>query len=215
LNFGRTSASYSIGEHTLGPLQCSGSFQSSANGIPGSCADLWRAGESISGLYQVKTTDGAIVTVFCDMTKLPEENGHQTLIGTSDIKSTLIYFTVVRQSSYSTYGIIPYERILLNMGNAMNIATGTFTAPRNGIYYFVFTACIAPGTSHGWGDMSSSTGHIVRIESSSSYACSVGSAHMTVELKTGDTVHTTLNYGQFFANGGHQISFTGYLIHEI
>ena len=75
LNFGRTSVSASLGEHTLGPLRCLGSFQSSNNVIPTSCADLWRSGETVSGLYQVKANDGTIVTVFCDMSKLPEETG--------------------------------------------------------------------------------------------------------------------------------------------
>lgn len=217
LNFGRTSASYSIGEHTLGPLQCYGSFQSSANGIPGSCADLWRGGETVSGLYQVKVSDGTIVTVFCDMTKLPEENGHQTLIGTNDIKSTLVFFTVARESNYNVANsVMPYQKVLLNVGNAMNIGTGIFTAPRHGIYFFAFTASTLSG-DWAFGRISSSAGHsvIVEISPHNNGHASVGSAHMTVELKAADTVTTNLGAGYFYASSGHQISFTGYLIQEL
>lgn len=35
---------------------------------------------------------------------------------------------------------IPFEEEVLNIGNAMNINTGKFTAPRDGIYFLTFTA---------------------------------------------------------------------------
>ena len=35
--------------------------------------------------------------------------------------------------------MIPYQVERLNVGGAMNLATGTFTAPTNGIYSFSFT----------------------------------------------------------------------------
>ena len=75
LNFGRTSSIYSKGEHTLGPLRCSGLGRRSE--MPSSCKELWIAGHKLSALYQVQlTNDYSIATVWCDMSKLPDEKGN-------------------------------------------------------------------------------------------------------------------------------------------
>ena len=75
LNFGRTSLSNSIGEHTLGPLICSGTNQLDPNTKPSSCSDLWRAGNTVNGLYLVQSKEGTVNTVYCDFSKLPSETG--------------------------------------------------------------------------------------------------------------------------------------------
>ena len=47
---------------------------------------------------------------------------------------------VQRSTFYNTTAVpIPYDTAPINMGNAMNISTGIFTAPRKGVYFFVFT----------------------------------------------------------------------------
>ena len=57
-----------------------------------------------------------------------------------DIKTGGVYFQVQRNSIYNaTNTVIPYQVERLNVGGAMNLATGTFTAPTNGIYSFSFT----------------------------------------------------------------------------
>ena len=72
LNFGRTQQSYSSGVHTLGRFECTG--QVAVTGMPTSCADLWRIGHTLSGLYSVKGVQ-MVESVYCDFSKIPNEAG--------------------------------------------------------------------------------------------------------------------------------------------
>ena len=57
-----------------------------------------------------------------------------------DVKSAPVHFHVQRNSPFSTQDTpIPFELARVNEGNAMDLASGIFTAPRPGIYYFSFT----------------------------------------------------------------------------
>lgn len=64
----------------------------------------------------------------------------QKFIGYVDVKSTPTFFHVQKNTSFSSVGVpIPFEIVNVNSGKAMNVATGIFTAPRSGTYYFSFT----------------------------------------------------------------------------
>ena len=60
--------------------------------------------------------------------------GFEKLIGYTDVKSAPVHFYVQRNSNFYTTGTpIPFDLALVNEGNALDLATGKFTAPRNGI----------------------------------------------------------------------------------
>ena len=65
--------------------------------------------------------------------------GYETFIGYSDVKSLPVYFFVQKSVSQSVLGRVPFEVTNLDIGGAMNASSGTFTAPRSGIYSFAFT----------------------------------------------------------------------------
>jgi hypothetical protein len=67
----------SSGVHTLGRFECTG--QVAVSGMPSSCADLWRTGHSLSGLYSVLGT-AMVESVYCDFSKLPSDSGMQIQI---------------------------------------------------------------------------------------------------------------------------------------
>ncbi|EFX66774.1 neurexin IV [Daphnia pulex] len=137
LNFGRTQFEISSGVHTLSRFQCSG--QVTISGIPKSCEDLWRIGHSLNGVYSI-VGSAMMESVYCDFTKLPEDPGFQKWIGYADVKSVPTYFYVQRSDRFSKVNVsIPFDVALVNIGNAMNLTTGVFTAPRAGTYYFSFT----------------------------------------------------------------------------
>jgi hypothetical protein len=63
----------------------------------------------------------------------------QKWIGYADVKSAPVHFYVQRNSPFKTQSTpIPFELARVNEGNAMDLASGIFTAPRPGIYFFSF-----------------------------------------------------------------------------
>ena len=75
--------------------------------------------------------------------------GFQTWIGYADVKSSPTYFYVQRNASFNeTKTPIPFDVELLNVGGAMNLNSGKFTAPVAGRYFFSFTELVRfPGSS--------------------------------------------------------------------
>ena len=66
--------------------------------------------------------------------------GYETLIGYNDVKTSAgVYFSVKRKTTYIIKNtVLPYDDADVNVGGAMNIATGVFTAPTSGRYHFSF-----------------------------------------------------------------------------
>jgi hypothetical protein len=65
------------------------------------------------------------------------------LIGYADVKSAPVHFYVTRESDFDTENTpIPFDVVVVNEANAMDLTTGIFTAPRPGIYFFSFAAVV-------------------------------------------------------------------------
>ena len=65
--------------------------------------------------------------------------GFQNWIGFADVKSVPTYFYVKKNSRFGTPNIpIPFEVAVLNIGEAFDLSSGIFTAPRTGTYFFSF-----------------------------------------------------------------------------
>jgi hypothetical protein len=129
--------------------------------MPTSCEDLQRMGHKLSGFFLVKGSM-KMEAVYCNF--YPNGKGTacsrflvivcltllfadlQKKIGYADVKSTPVYFYVQRKAHYETRWFtsigtpITYELTQVNEGNAMDLPSGKFTAPRPGIYFFSFTA---------------------------------------------------------------------------
>lgn len=61
-------------------------------------------------------------------------------IGSIDLKTKSVHFNVQRTAEFTDENaIITFEKTKFNLGDAMNIANGVFTAPVAGIYHFAFS----------------------------------------------------------------------------
>ena len=166
-------------------------------------------------------------SVFCDFTKLPDDAGFQKWIGFVDVKSAPVHFFVQRNSTFNTTNTpIPYDLAVVNEGNAMDLTSGKFTAPRPGMYSFSFTG-------------------VARLYSSSSYVFfysylylngnRIGSSFIeefngpvdqyspftlqsTLNLKTGDQLWMQISYygssSYLYDDGNHYTHFTGFMLEE-
>ena len=125
--------------------------------------------------------------------------------------SSGVYFYVGRNSPYpTTKTAIPYEVERLNIGGAMNLASGVFTAPVSGRYQFNFVALALDETrvqlrlngvriAQGFGK---STFDTVAITS-------------TFGLKKNDRIDTYLFTGGGIHDGPYPYTqFTGILLEE-
>ena len=148
------------------------------------------------------------------------------MIGYADVKTSPVYFYVQKNVSHTVHNSkIPFELTRLNIGGAMNLSSGTFIAPRNGIYTFHFSSLSRHPTS-------SSSCYVIiylmlngiRIGSSDTHISNSNnsyysqSLHSTLELKVGDEVwllYTSTSSGPYLHdNENYHTHFTGYLLHE-
>ena len=69
---------------------------------------------------------------------------YETMIGFNDVKSIGgVYFYVILGPEFENAStVIPYDHEKLNAGGAMNLTTGVFRAPANGVYLFTFYAML-------------------------------------------------------------------------
>jgi hypothetical protein len=122
---------------------------------------------------------------------------------------------------------IPFELARVNEGNAMNLTSGIFTAPRPGIYFFSFTGVARLGSSGGvdfYSYLYLNGNKIV-----SSYVLerntpvdqlSPFTLQSTLNLKKGDQVCVMIDYSGgstsflYDSSNDHRTHFTGFMLEE-
>ena len=134
-----------------------------------------------------------------------------------DLKSSPVYFYAQKSGNFSKpNSVVTFELDRLNVGGAMNINTGVFTAPRSGTYHFSFTFMT--------NDPNKAIVIFIRKN-----GVSIGAAHTfalanvvlqsslpaTLKLKTGDIVDLfQIRDGIIYDDASHYTHFTGWLIEE-
>jgi hypothetical protein len=156
--------------------------------------------------------------------------GFQKWIGYADVKSAPVHFYVQRNFDFTTpYTPIPWDVAVVNEGNAMNLTSGIFTAPRPGIYFFSFTGhAYLPASSSVYlgvrlflnGDRIG-TGRVEDYSPGSNtagYQWSPLTLQSTMNLKSGDRVWLVIeviSYGAYLLDSGAQYThFTGFMLQE-
>lgn len=122
---------------------------------------------------------------------------------------------------------IPFEVETLNVGNAMNLTTGKFTAPRSGTYFFSFTALASfpPSVPEVfclaylyWNGVKTGSGGVE--EANTVYLqSSPFSVQSTLKLKSGDEIWIQINEMSdetiLYNDAGDLLTqFTGWMLDE-
>jgi hypothetical protein len=157
----------------------------------------------------------------------------EKVIGHVDVKSSPVYFSVERTSSFNRTNIpIPFESSQTNVGGAMDLASGVFTAPVLGVYSFNF---------HGQAEFNSSSTSVPHMavglfvnnervalamtEEANTRISSIGrgqrsplSLSTNVQLQKGDRVwlnmFSTSGTISLYDNDNRHSDFSGWLIEE-
>jgi hypothetical protein len=134
---------------------------------------------------------------------------------------------VQRESDFNTENTpITFNLARVNEGNAMDMTTGKFTAPRPGIYFFSFagTARLDSSSSSAWfnsylylnGDLIGTSQ--VREDKGPVLQWSPLTLQSTLNLKKGDQLWVTIFYGggssYLSEDGNHLTHFTGFMLEE-
>jgi hypothetical protein len=152
----------------------------------------------------------------------------QKWIGYVDVKSTPVHFYVQRNSTFNTTGTpIPFDLARVNEGNAMDLSSGVFTAPRPGTYFFSFAglAYLEDSSSSWFFSFLYLNGN--RIGSSHVYEANTPvdqrnplTLQSTLNLEKGDRVWVEIWYSDnsstFLADNSlfHLTHFTGFMLEE-
>ena len=143
------------------------------------------------------------------------------------MKSVPVHFYVQRNSEFKTTKTpIPFQLARVNEGNAMNLTSGIFTAPRPGIYFFSFTgqAQFPASSSKVWmgadlwlNGKIMAVGHVQELNTVAGQQSPL-TLHSTLNLKSGDQVWLKIGGRSTGANlyddGYHYTHFTGFMLQE-
>ena len=141
----------------------------------------------------------------------------ETRFGYMDLKTSPVHFYVQRSNRFSKKNSpITFELERLNIGGAMNIKTGIFTAPRNGVYHFDFSFLKDVSQNFVTVFLRKNGVNIGATEASGSANFDLQSSlHSTLKLDSGDKVDLfEVRGGVIIDDPDHYTHFTGWLIEE-
>ena len=156
---------------------------------------------------------------------LHNQKDFQKSIGYADVKSTPVHFYVQRNDHFSTFGTpIPFDLEKVNEGNAMDLTSGIFTAPRPGIYFFSFSG-LASFPASSWVELGVAlylNGDYIGLgyvsEANTAGQWSPLTLQSTLNLKSGDQVWLAISWqstGAYLHDSiYHHNHFTGFMLQE-
>ena len=101
----------------------------------------------------------------------------------------------------------------MNTGNGMNLATGVFTAPRDGIYHFQFSGVADDNSLFGI-DFVKNDQKVVNVYPASSGSKITGFLYSMLKLERNDRVYLISYMGTLHAHPDYLSYFSGWVSEE-
>ena len=125
-----------------------------------------------------------------------------------DVKSPPVYFQVQRNSPYNLLNTaIPFQIEQLNVGGAMNLNSGIFTAPKSGIYFFSFTSLKDWPANPLNVLLYHNSNYITMAHGTNVAGGFTATLSSSISLKSGDQISLRLIGGQLHDNEFHHTNF--------
>ena len=147
----------------------------------------------------------------------------ESLIGQVDVKTNTVHFYAKRKIPLpDAVGLIPFESVPLNEGDAFNMSSRSFIVPVPGIYHFHFSAVKYP-----FGNNSQHLRIRLQVNDMNTGTCAensqgggagdggaVVSLSASLRLAEGDKVNLYIVKGGLYDDGHSYTHFTGWLVEE-
>lgn len=201
-------------------------------GPPTNCSDLTKLGYTLNGFYVVRpinygsNIEAKLETIFCAF-KQPEgtfnsSNVEKRIAFLNLDRSDGIHFHVSNQKSsdkgFRNQDVLKFDVISLNLGTAFDATKGVFTAPKSGVYQFIFKGSIRVIKSKQKFGFLIELFHNENVIGNSIIAeeDQVTMIEATLKVNRGDRIFLKTSIGDgILMNGGSSTSFSGSLLEEL
>lgn len=132
------------------------------------------------------------------------------------VKTKSVHFYVQRKTSFRMdNAIIPFEVDVLNIGEAMDLKSGVFTAPVSGVYHFEFTGTKDKSDKQLDILLEVNGTHVAEAHSSGAVKSTLNLfITVSLRLKAGDRVNLYKSGGVLYDSNAHYTHFTGWLAEQ-
>ena len=153
-------------------------------------------------------------TLYSDSLRQTTWSGFQL----DDVVAPLILFSVARTTTYTTINsFVPFEKILLNVGQAWDACNNQLIVPRTGVYFLSLSSASVPNTIHVLElKINDAIKYRTFIFRGLFSGIDTSSHSLLLPLNSGDIAKVFLtNHGPVYSDNSYQTSLSGFLYEPV